>query len=52
MILVSYLGGVSISRASKVFVLLSWSRLFREARSGVEKGIVIQELERPPPSEY
>ena len=31
-------------------MLLSWSRWFRGARSGVEKGIVIQELERPPPS--
>ena len=40
---------------SGVSLLLSWSwsRLFRVVRSGVKgvkKGIVIQELERPPPS--
>ena len=50
------LGGESgVSRALRgEFRLLSWSsswswsRLFRGVRSGVKKGIVIQEFERPP----
>ena len=38
------------SRVLRGFMLLWWSRLFRGARSGVKKSIIIQEMERPPPS--